>query len=155
MGPDKSFALARKDRIEGAIRLFRGQRVVLDSDIARLYGVTVASLNQAVKRNASRFPSDFMFRMTREDLADLGQELGATRLKSQIVISKIGRGGRRSLPCAFTEQGVAMLSSVLRSARAIHVNIEIMRAFVRLRGIVGAHADLARKVEALEQKYDR
>ncbi len=148
MGPDKSFALARKDRIEGAIRLCRGQRVLLDSDIARLYGVTVASLNQAVKRNASRFPSDFMFRTTREDLADLGQELGATRLKSQFVISKIGRGGRRSLPCAFTEQGVAMLSSVLRSARAIHVNIEIMRAFVRLRGIVGAHADLARKVEA-------
>ena len=152
---DKAIAVARKDRIDAAIRLFRGQRVVLDSDIAHLYGVTVASLNQAVKRNASRFPSDFMFRMTGEDLADLRGELGATRLKSQFVISKIGRGGRRSLPCAFTEQGVAMLSSVLRSPRAIQVNIEIMRAFVRLRGMLGAHADLARKVEALEQKYDR
>jgi hypothetical protein len=112
-----------------------------------LYEVDAKVLNQAVKRNLDRFPEDFMFQLTVEESA---------RLRSQIVTSNAGqgRGGRRYLPYAFTEQGVAMLSSVLRSKRAVMVNIEIMRAFVRLRQILGAHADLARKLAALERKYD-
>ena len=102
-------------------------------------------LNQAVHRNLTRFPSDSMFQLSSEDLANL---------KSQSVISSSGWGGRRSLPYAFTEHGVAMLSSVLRSPRAIQVNIEIVRAFVKLRRMLASHADLMRKLEALEQKYD-
>jgi len=102
---------------------------------------------EAVKRNLDRFPADFMFQLTKE-------EFDALRPQSATSNVKPGRGGRRTAPYAFTEQGVAMLSSVLRSARAIQVNIEIMRAFVRLRQIVASHAELARKLEALEQKYD-
>src|SRR6185503_3287635 len=111
--------------IRDAIVIVRDQRVMLDADIAGLYGVATKALTQAVRRNISRFPDDFMFRLTGKDVA---------RLRSQIVTSKSsGRGGRRYLPYAFTEQGVAMLSSVLRTERAIRVNIAIMRAFVRLR----------------------
>ena len=118
---------------------------MLDSDLAELYGVTTKRLNEQVRRNLSRFPDDFMFQLTESE----------TRLlRSQIATSKEGRGGRRYLPYAFTEQGVAMLSSVLNSERAIKANIEIMRAFVRLRQILASHADLARKLEALEKKYD-
>lgn len=147
--------LAQKNRIDGAIRLYRGQRVILDMDIAHLYGVPVAQLNQAVKRNRARFPSDFMFQVSKEEITAARSTDDDPNLKSQSVISSARWGGRRSLPYAFTEEGVAMLSSVLRSPRAIHVNIEIMRAFVRFRGMLGIHADLARKIEALEQKYDR
>ncbi|MBI4706047.1 MAG: ORF6N domain-containing protein [Deltaproteobacteria bacterium] len=119
---------------------------MLDADLAALYGVETRDLVQAVKRNIERFPDDFMFQLTAGEL-DL--------LRSQFVISKPGgRGGRRSLPYAFTEQGVAMLSSVLRSPRAVQVNIEIMRAFVRLRQMLQSNADLARKLAALERKYD-
>jgi hypothetical protein len=132
-------------RIEGAVLRLRGHNVILDSNLAALYGVHVKVLNQAVKRNRKRFPGDFMFRLT-------AQEAGA--LRSQIVTSKPGRGGRRTPPYAFTEQGVAMLSSVLRSSRAVRVNIEIMRAFVRLRRMLESNADLARKLDELEQKYD-
>jgi hypothetical protein len=117
---------------------------MLSADLAELYQVEPRVLVQAVKRNIARFPEDFMFQLTAEDLPNL---------KSQIVISSWG-GLRRARPYAFTEQGVAMLSSVLRSKRAIHVNIEIMRAFVRLRRMLASHADLARKLEALEKKYD-
>lgn len=125
----------------------RGHRVLSDEALARLYGVTVSALNQAVKRNAERFPEDFMFQLDEEE---------AAHLRSQSVISsgEGGHGGRRTLPYVFTEQGVAMLSSVLRSPRAVAVNIEIMRAFVRLRGMLQEHADLARKLTALEKKYD-
>ena len=140
-------SLAPADRIEAAILLIRGEKVLLDADLAGLYAVETRVLIQAVKRNVERFPPDFMFQLTKEEV-DL--------LRSQFVISKIGdpRGGRRYPPYAFTEQGVAMLSSVLHSPRAIAVNIEIMRAFIRLRRILASHANLARKLETLEKKYD-
>jgi hypothetical protein len=131
-------------RIESLILLVRDQKVMLDSDLAKLYGVETRVLVQAVKRNIQRFPPDFMFQLTSQEFADL---------KSQSVISR-SWGGRRTPPHAFTEQGVAMLSSVLNSERAIEVNVIIMRAFVKLRGLLATHADLARKLEALEKKYD-
>ena len=118
---------------------------MLDQDLAALYGVDTRALVQAVKRNPARFPPDFMFQLTADEYA---------RLRSQTVISNIGSGGRRTAPYAFTEQGVAMLSSVLRSPRAVRVNVEIMRAFVRLRALLATHADLSRKLSALEKKYD-
>lgn len=132
-------------RVERAVLSVRGHNVMLDADLAALYQVDVKALNQAVKRNRSRFPVDFMFRLTDRE---------ATSLRSQIVTAKMGRGGRRSAPYAFTEQGVAMLSSVLRSARAVHVNIAIMRAFVRLRQELASNSHLARKLSELEEKYD-
>jgi hypothetical protein len=141
---DKDVALVPRERIERSILLIRGQKVMLSTDLAELYQVEPRVLVQAVKRNIARFPEDFMFQLTEEEFSNL---------KSQIVISSWG-GLRRARPYAFTEQGVAMLSSVLRSKRAIQVNIEIMRAFVRLRRMLASHADLARKLEALEKKYD-
>ncbi len=131
------------ERIERAILLIRGQKVMLDADLAELYGVEPRVLIQAVKRNIDRFPQDFMFQLTKREFSDL---------RSQIVMSSWG--GRRYPPYAFTEHGVAMLSSVLRSKRAVRVNIEIMRAFVRLRQILASHKELARKLEELEKKYD-
>jgi DNA-binding PadR family transcriptional regulator len=132
------------DRIETSILLIRGEKVLLDRDLAKLYGVSTGRLNEAVKRNMDRFPDDFMFELSAEELSNL---------KSQNAISS-SHGGRRTLPYAFTEQGVAMLSSVLRSERAVKVNIEIMRAFVKLRRLMGTHADLSRKLAQLESKYD-
>jgi hypothetical protein len=123
----------------------RGEKVMLDSDLATLYGVEARALNQAVARNRKRFPADFMFQLTPREYESL---------RSQIVTSRKGRGGRRYRPNAFTEQGVAMLSSVLRSTRAVEVNIAIMRTFVQLRKLMDANRDLARKIEALERKYD-
>ena len=134
------------DQIARAILLLRGQRVLLDADLAVLYGVGVKALNQAVRRNRRRFPPDFMFRLT------VGER---DSLRSQFVTLKRGRGQHRKyLPQAFTEQGVAMLSGVLHSPRAIVVNVEIMRAFVELRRMPGSHVELARKIEALEEKCD-
>jgi hypothetical protein len=132
------------ERIEGLILLIRGEKVILDRDLAVLYGVEPKVLIQAVNRNLRRFPSDFMFQLSRTE---------CTLLRSQIVTSN-GRGGRRYRPYAFTEQGVAMLSSALRSTRAVQVNIEIMRAFVRLRRMLASHAELAGKLDELEKKYD-
>ena len=132
-------------RVESRILLVRGHKVMLDADLAELYGVPTFRLNESVKRNASRFPEDFMFQLTAEEHASL---------ISQFAISKKGRGGRRFPPYAFTEQGVSMLSSVLNSERAIQVNVAIMRAFVRIRKLLTSHKDLARKLEALEGKYD-
>jgi ORF6N domain len=131
--------------IASKIYLIRGIKVMLDRDLAELYGVETGALNRAVKRNAERFPEDFMFQMTAEE-ADL--------LRCQIGISKPGRGGRRYLPYAFSEQGVAMLSSVLNSKRAIEVNIAIMRAFVQLRRTLDSHAELARKLADLEKRFE-
>lgn len=131
-------------RVERRILVLRGHKVMLDRDLASLYGVDTKALNQAVRRNLDRFPADFMFQLTPEE---------AARLRSQSVTSK--RGGARYLPLAFTEQGVAMLSSVLKSERAIQVNIAIIRAFVRLRALLATHRDLARKLEELERKYDK
>jgi len=134
------------ERIERAIVLIRGQKVMLDSDLADLYEVEVKALNQAVKRNIERFPTDFMIQLTAEE---------AGLLRSQNVTLKTARGQHRKyLPYAFTEQGVSMLSSVLNSERAIKVNIAIMRAFVRLRQMLASNAELARKLDALEKKYD-
>jgi len=138
-------AIVPTERIERLILLIRGHKVMLDADLAELYGVETRSLIQAVKRNLSRFPTDFMFHLSDEE---------AKLLRSQIVISKKQRGGRRYLPYVFTEQGVAMLSSVLNSERAVEINIEIMRAFVRLREMILSHKDLARKLEALERKFE-
>ena len=135
------------ERIERCILTLRGQKVMLDRALADLYGVTTRELVQAVKRKLDRFPEDFMWQLTAEEFA---------ALRSQIVISNArpGRGGRRYPPYAFTEQGVAMLSSVLYSPRASRVNVEIMRAFVRLRRLLASREDLARKLAELERKYD-
>ena len=138
--------LSPADRVEQRILRLRGQNVMLDEDLAELYGVTTKRLNQQVQRNVERFPADFMFQLTFEEDA---------ALRLQFVTLKRGRGAHRKyLPYALTEQGVSMLSSVLRSPRAVQVNIEIMRAFVRLRRILTEHKDLARKLDALERKYD-
>ena len=141
-------SLLPTERIERFILFIRQQKVLLDSVLAGLYGVATKVLIQAVKRNSERFPTDFMFQLTKPE---------SDFLRSQFVTFKIsGRGQHRKyLPYAFTEQGVAMLSSVLRGHRAISVNIEIMRAFVRLRQILSTHADLARKLAELEKKYDK
>ena len=131
--------------IEKKILLIRSQKVMLDEHLAELYGVTTKRLNEQVKRNLKRFPPDFMFQLNEEE---------AKILRSQIATSRAQRGGRRYLSYAFTEQGVAMLSSVLNSDRAIEVNIQIMRAFVKLREMIASHKDLARKLVTLEKKYD-
>ena len=134
------------ERIERVILIVRGHKVMLDTDLAALYEVETRVLVQAVKRNLERFPKDFMFQINNQEVAVL---------RSQSVISNPpGRGGRRSAPYAFTEQGVAMLSTVLNSPRAIAVNIEIMRAFVRLRLILASNKELARRLDELEAKTD-
>ncbi len=138
-------ALVARERILGAILLIRDQKVMLDSMLAELYGVETRVLVQAVKRNLDRFPDDFMFQLTSEEFADL---------RSQNVRSSRW-GGRRTRPYAFTEQGVAMLSSVLRSRRAVQVNVEIMRAFVRLREMIAGQANLVRRLNELERRYDQ
>jgi hypothetical protein len=131
-------------RVERAIRLIRGDKVILDEDLAELYGVEVKRLNEQVRRNLDRFPADFMFQLTNQEFKDL---------KSQFATSS-SWGGRRTPPYAFSEQGVAMLSSVLHSSRAVQVNIEIMRTFVRLRRLLASNAELAERLEQLEEKYD-
>ncbi len=140
----KDVALLPPERIERSILLIRGQKVMLDADLAALYGVETKQLVRAIKRNISRFPPDFMFQLSKDDFENLRCHFGTS---SQW-------GGRRYPPYAFTEQGVAMLSSVLKSKRAVQVNIEIMRTFVRLRRILASHAELARKLDTLEKKYD-
>jgi hypothetical protein len=139
----QQLVLVSSGGIRARILTVRGQKVLLDRDLAILYGVETKVLNQAVRRNLARFPSDFMFQLTDQELSSL---------RSQIVTSSWG--GARRPPLAFTEQGVAMLSSVLRSQRAIEVNIGIMRAFVELRGLAAVHGDLTRRLDGLEKKYD-
>jgi hypothetical protein len=138
--------------IEARIFVVRGHRVMLDADLAKLYGVQVKAINQAVRRNVERFPADFAFRLEWDEVA---------ALRSQIVTlneggSRASRRGKHAkyAPYAFTEQGVAMLSSVLKSRRAVQVNVEIMRAFVRLRALIGQNQEFARRLDALEAKYD-
>jgi hypothetical protein len=139
-------ALIPVERIKRTIVRLRGHNVMLDVDLAALYKVDVRVLNQAVKRSRERFPADFMFQLTAQERESL---------RSQIVILNTGRGRHRKYrPYVFTEQGVAMLSSVLRSSRAVQVNIEIMRAFVRLRQTLQSTAGLVKKLDALEMKYD-
>ena len=159
----------KPENLAKLVRLVRGEKVLLDSDLANLYGVEARALNQSVARNRTRFPSDFMFQLTAEEWAVMRSQTvtssGAkpspttastppgTGLTSQTVMSN-ARGGRRTLPYAFTEQGVAMLSSVLRSQRAVEVNIAIMRTFVQLRRLMDSNRDLARRIEAMETRYD-
>lgn len=133
------------EEIERSILVVRGQRVMLDSDLARMYGVATKVLNQAVKRNSKRFPEDFAFPLTLQEVSDL---------KSQFVTSSLGHGGRRKVPWVFTEHGVAMLSSVLRSPRAVAVNIEIMRAFVRLRRLLATPSDIVQEITRLARQVD-
>jgi hypothetical protein len=150
MATKKTQALVRRPSalriasIERTINFFRGQKVMVDADLARLYQVPTSRLNEQVKRN--RFPKDFMFQLTAEE---------ASSLTSQIAISNPSRGGRRHRPYAFTEQGVAMLSSVLKSGRAVQVNIAIMRAFVKLREILATHHELAERLEELEGRFQQ
>lgn len=129
--------------VEKLIHFVRGRKVMLDSDLASLYGVPTKILNKAISRNRDRFPGDFMFQVQDAEFGDLRFQIGTSSW-----------GGRRHLPYAFTEEGVAMLSGVLRSKRAVQVNIEIMRAFVRLRHVLSAHKDLAARVNELERKYE-
>jgi hypothetical protein len=139
-------ALVPIDVIEKKILLIAGQKVMLDSDLAALYGVTTKRLNEQVRRNLKRFPDDFMYQLSREEFESL---------RSHFATLNKGRGKHRKfMPYVFTEQGIAMLSSVLSSNRAIEVNIQIMRAFVKLREMISSHKDLARKLAELEKKYD-
>jgi len=142
----RSKALAPAGDITRSILVLHGHKVLLDEDLAALYGVETKVLVQAVKRNAARFPADFMFQLTAPEWA---------ALRSQFVTSKPGRGGRRYPPYAFTEQGVAMLSSVLGSQRAIAVNIEIMRAFVRMREMLASNQELAKRIDQLEARIGK
>lgn len=141
MGGTRSVLPAK--RIERAIFVLRGDRVMLDEDIAALYGVETKALIRAMKRNKERFPTDFMFQLSPQEVEILRCQIGTSSW-----------GGRRYRPYAFTEQGVAMLSSVLRSQRAVRVNVEIMRAFVRLRHVMSTQADLLQRLNELEQRYD-
>ena len=141
------------ERIERSILLIRGQKVMIARDLAYLYGVTTKVLNQAVKRHKDRFPEDFMFQLTMEEAKIWWTEVRGSGLRSQIVTLKRGQHIKYR-PYAFTEHGILMLSSVLNSERAVQVNIEIMRTFVRLRRMLASHAELARKLEALEKRYD-
>jgi len=138
--------LVPTELVERRILLLRGHKVMLDRHLAEMYDVPTFRLNEAVKRNRRRFPEDFMFQLNKSEAASL---------TSQLAMSKSTRGGRRTLPYVFTEQGVAMLSTVLKSERAIAVNIAIMRAFVRLRQILATHKDLAERLDAMEKKYDK
>lgn len=138
-------AIIAVERIAQFIRWIRGQKVLLDADLAVLYGVETKNLNKAVKRNAERFPADFMFQITLEELRSLRFQFGTSK----------ARGGLRYRPFAFTGQGIAMQSSVLNSERAIKVNIAIMRAFVKLRGVLETNRDLAQKFSELEQRVGK
>ncbi len=141
----KQNAIVPIEHIEQQIFLIRGQKVMLDVHLARLYGVPTKRLKEQVRRNRQRFPGDFLFRLTGEEFLNL---------RSHFATSRNEHGGTRYLPFAFTEQGVAMLSSVLNSERAIQVNIAVMRAFVKIREFLSTHKDLALKLEQLEQKYE-
>jgi hypothetical protein len=140
-----SNSLIPSERIENKIFYIRGKKVMLDADLAVLYQVPTKTLNQAVKRNIERFPEDFMFRLTKEE---------AYNSRSQIVTLKKQGSNLKYLPYVFTEQGIAMLSSVLKSPRAIQVNIQIMRIFTKWREMLLSHSDLKRKIEEMEKKYD-
>jgi hypothetical protein len=146
-------ALIPAERIVDKLYIFRGQKVMLDRDLADLYGVPTKVLNQAVQRNIKRFPLDFMFKLAPEELINWRSQIATSNSRSQIVTLKQGQN-IKYFPYAFTEQGVAMLSSVLNSERAILVNIQIIRTFARLREMIASHEDLRLKLEALERRYD-
>ncbi|HEY4575396.1 MAG TPA: ORF6N domain-containing protein [Thermoanaerobaculia bacterium] len=143
--PETAAALVPVERVERRILFIRGEKVILDSDLAELYGVTTKRLNEQVRRNRDRFPPDFMFQLTEEEFANL---------RSQNATSSLGWGGRRSPPFVFTEHGAIMAANILSSPQAITASVTVVRAFVRLRQMLASHADLARKLEALEKRYD-
>jgi hypothetical protein len=167
--PKKKAALSKSDlqlvpqQIAPRVQIVRDEKVLLDSDLAELYGVETKALNRAVKRNAKRFPEDFMFQLTRQEWSNLKCQIGTSSSQSTDSLKQVnlksqpataGYGGRRTPPYAFTEQGVAMLSSVLNSDRAIEVNIAIMRTFVQLRELMATNRLLQERIERLEKKYD-
>ncbi len=133
------------ERIERKIYDIRGERVLLDSDLAEIYGVETSHFNRAVKRNIDRFPEDFVFRLTKDEYESLICQIG---------ISNEGRGGRRKLPLVFTEHGALMAANVLRSQRAVEASVQVVRAFVKMRNMLASNAELAKKINALESKYD-
>ena len=150
-------AIMRMGRIEEIIFLVRGQKVILDADLAALYGVATKRLNEQVRRNRSRFPEDFMFRLTAQEAASLRSQFATSKneagtLRSQLVTSIKGRGGRRYAPYAFTEHGAIMAASVLNSERAVKASIFVVRAFVKLREMLAAHKELVLKLAELESR---
>ena len=151
---DLTMASTRKiSSIESAIYLLRGQRVMLDSDLAAIYGVSTRQLNQQLKRNRSRFPDDFAFQLSTEEFRNLKSQIATSSLMSQFVTSS-GHGGRRKLPWAFTEHGALMLASVLNSEVAVQASVRVVRAFVKLREMIAANAQLAAKLEEFERRFD-
>jgi hypothetical protein len=152
--------IASVEQIESRIFLIRGQKVMLDQDLAELYGVETKRFNEQVRRNSERFPEDFMFQLTAEEFANLRSQFDTSSLRSQIATSNnpvgtpAGRGGRRHLPYAFTEHGAIMAASVLNSPRAVETSVQVVRAFVRLRQMLSSNAELSRKLATLEKKYD-
>lgn len=151
--------ILKPENVARLVFFVRGEKVMFDADLARLYGVTTKALNQAMSRNKARFPEDFAFRLSRGEFDSLRSQIVTSSTNrpgiwSQIVTTSQRHRRADALPYAFTEQGVAMLSSVLRSERAVEVNIAIMRTFVQLRRLMDTNRDLARKIEALEKKYD-
>jgi hypothetical protein len=142
------------ERIENAILLIRGEKVIMDVDLAVLYGVSTKRLNEQVRRNRDRFPDDFMFQLTAAEVNALKDEVGASNLRSQFATSR-SHGGRRYLPYVFTEHGAIMAANVLNSDRAVQASVQVVRAFVRLRQMLASNAELSRKLDALERKYDR
>ena len=149
----------KPENVARMVFFIRGEKVMLDADLAKLYGVTTKALNQAMRRNRTRFPEDFAFRLSAAEFDNLRSQIVTSSKSRSIIWSQIVTTSQKyrrsdSLPVAFTEQGVAMLSSVLRSSRAVEVNIAIMRTFVQLRRLMDTNRNLARKIEALEKKYD-
>ena len=138
-------AIVLAEDIQSRILIIRNRKVILDADLARLYEVTTTRLNEQVRRNLERFPEDFMFQLTKEEFS---------ALISQNATSKVGHGGRRKLPLVFTEYGAVMAASVLNSPRAVDVSVYVVRAFISLRELAASYADLAKKIEELESKYD-
>ena len=149
--------ILKPENVAQLVFLIRGEKVMLDADLATLYGVSTKALNQAFRRNKNRFPSDFVFQLTKAEYNSMRSQIVTASLPPKRMQSQIVTASRRNLsalPYAFTEQGVAMLSSVLRSSRSVEVNIAIMRTFVQLRRLMDSNSDLARKIEGLEKKYD-
>jgi tetrahydromethanopterin S-methyltransferase subunit G len=141
--------------IRQLIYFIRGQKVMFDKDLAMLYGVSTGVLNQAIKRNIERFPSDFMFRLSLDEYSNLKSQFTTSSLRSQFVTSKkVGRGGTRTSPYVFTEQGIAMLSSVLNSKKAIQINIQIIRIFTKLRQMIDDYRELRERVEEMEKNNE-
>jgi phage regulator Rha-like protein len=154
---NKELSLIPKEIVISKIYYIRGKKVMFDRDLAELYGVEVRTLNQAVKRNSRRFPDDFMFQLNKQEWEILRSQIVISSYANKNLRHQIGTsswGGQRYLPCVFTEQGVAMLSSVLNSERAIQVNIQIIRIFTKLREMLMTHKELKKKIEKLEKKID-